>query len=241
MKLDGLVEGRLIKRYKRFLADIELADGSVLTAHCPNTGSMTRCAQPNSRVWLLHSDNPKRKYAYTWELVEVDDQYLCCVNTHRANALVAEALEHKVITELSAYDTVRREVPYHDKARIDFLLSSSDSALADAYVEVKSLTYLLPANEQTPLGMGVFPDAVTTRGAKHLEALMAMKAKGYRAVLLFCVPHTGIKVAGVADMVDPKYGQLLRQAQAQGVELMAYGAAISAQEIRLESALPLQL
>jgi len=226
MKLEAMIEGRLVKRYKRFLADVELADGSQVTAHCPNTGSMKHCAEPGSRVWLNDSGNPKRKYPLGWELVEVDGQHLCCINTGRANALIREGIEAGVITELQGYDRIRQEVKYgEENSRIDLLLEAEGQP--DTYVEIKNLTLL-----ETD-GWGSFPDAVTTRGAKHLRELMAMVAQGHRAVLMFCVTHAGIERARPADQIDPDYGRLLREAAAAGVEVLAYRATLTADEVRI--------
>lgn len=233
MKLDGLIEGRLLQRYKRFLADVELSDGRIVTAHCPNTGSMKHCAEPGSRVWLLDSGNPKRKYPLGWELVEVERQYLCCINTGRANALIREAIEQGVITELQGYDSIRQEVRYGENSRIDLLLEGAGRPAA--YVEIKNLTLLEADN------WGSFPDAVTARGAKHLTELMAMVAAGQRAVMVFCVPHTGIRQVRPADEIDPRYGQLLRQASQSGVEVLAYAASITPQEVRVTHAVPVCL
>lgn len=233
MFLGNLIEGELLKRYKRFLADVRLPDGTEVTAHCPNTGSMKNCAEPGSRVWLLDSGNPKRKYPLGWELVEIDQQYLACINTGRANALVKEAILDGVISELEGYDNIRQEVKYGENSRIDLLLESESKAAA--WVEVKNVTLLEEDNK------GYFPDAVTKRGAKHLRELMAMVAQGDRAVMLFCVPHTGIKQVSPADNIDPEYGQLLREASAAGVEILAYGAEITSEEIKLVTRLTVVL
>jgi len=233
MQLTDLIEGRLIKRYKRFLADVELSDGSVVTAHCPNTGSMKNCATPGSRVWLLDSANPKRKYPLGWELVEVEADALACINTGRANALVREAIEQGIVSELQGYGQIRQEVKYGENSRIDLLLQ--DEGKADAWVEIKNVTLLEEG------GWGSFPDAVTARGAKHLRELMAMVEQGARAVMLFCVPHGGIERVRPADHIDPTYGQLLREAVEAGVEVLAYGAVPTPTEVRLTRALPVVL
>ena len=226
MQLENLIEGRLIKRYKRFLADVVLPDGSELTVHCPNTGSMKNCAEPNSRVWIQDSGNAKRKYPFGWELVEVEGEYLACINTGRANKLVREAIEQGVISQLQGYRSIRQEVKYGENSRIDLLLE--DEAKGRAWVEVKNVTLLEADN------WGSFPDAVTKRGAKHLQELMAMVAQGDRAVMLFCVPHTGIKQVRPADQIDPEYGRLLREAMAAGVEVLAYAAEITPEQIALK-------
>ncbi len=208
-----LIQATLIKRYKRFLADVTLDDGSEITVHCPNTGSMKRCAEPGSRVWLYDSQSKTRKYQYTLEWVEVDGKYRACVNTARANQLVAEALEQGVISELKGYSDIKRE-PKVEDGRLDFLLTSETGERC--WVEVKSVTLL-----EEDHGLGCFPDAVTERGRKHLNRLQALKDAGDRAVLLFCVPHEGIREVTVADHIDPAYGKVLREVQKGGVEIMA--------------------
>lgn len=214
---EPLVEGRLIRRYKRFLADVRLADGSEVTAHCPNTGSMLGCQPENARVWLSRSDNPKRKLQYTWELVEAAPGHLACVNTARPNGQAREAVEADCVAELSGYSQCRAEVKYGtEKSRIDLLLSGHPSE-PDAWVEVKNVT--LAEN-----GQGFFPDAVTERGQKHLRELMAQVGKGERGVLFFVVNHTGIETVRPADHIDARYGQLLREACDAGVEVIAYRA-----------------
>ncbi|TGN38352.1 DNA/RNA nuclease SfsA [Marinobacter confluentis] len=217
MKIPGPVtEGRLIRRYKRFLADVILPDGSEVTAHCPNTGSMLGCQPDNARVVLSVSDNPKRKLKYTWELVETSAGVWACVNTARPNAQAREAIEQGVVTELSGYPVCRPEVKYgSEKSRIDLHLSGHES-LPDAWVEVKNVTL---CDDQ---GLGYFPDAVSTRGQKHLRELIAQVEAGDRAVLLFVVNHTGIELVKPADHIDPAYGKLLREAGAAGVEVLAY-------------------
>ncbi len=223
MKIPGpMTEGRLIRRYKRFLADVILPDGSEVTAHCPNTGSMLGCQPADARVILSVSDNPKRKLKYTWELVETSPGVWACVNTARPNAQAREAIERGLVTELAGYAQCRSEVRYgSEKSRIDLHLSGHESR-ADAWVEIKNVTLC----EQ---GKGYFPDAVTTRGQKHLRELIAQTEAGDRAVLLFLVNHTGIEVVKPADQIDPVYGKLLRQAHAAGVEVLAYRAGLVSQ------------
>ena len=214
---EPLIEGRLLRRYKRFLADVRLPDGTEVTAHCPNTGSMLGCQPPDGRVWLSRSDNPSRKLAYTWELVETAPGTLACVNTVRPNAQAREAIEAGRIIELAGYSHCRPEVRYgEEKSRIDLLLSGHETE-PDAWVEVKNVT--LEEN-----GQGFFPDAVTTRGQKHLRELMAQVALRDRAVLFFVVNHTGIETVRPADHIDQHYGRLLRQACDAGVEVIAYRA-----------------
>ncbi|MBV1914401.1 MAG: DNA/RNA nuclease SfsA [Pseudomonadales bacterium] len=218
----SLIEARLIKRYKRFLADVTLLDGSTITVHCPNTGKMTGCAEPGSRVWLSDSQNPKRKYRYTWELVETATG-LAYTHSAKANALVKEALTKNQIAELTGYAQIKAEQPYGDRgSRVDFLLQGSKNGdnRPDCFVEVKAVTL----DEQ---GIGYFPDTVSARGLKHLEELSGCANAGQRAVLLFCVQHQGIKEVRPAAHIDPKYAAGVEAALTQGVEVIAYRAEIN--------------
>lgn len=221
--------GTLLRRYKRFLADVRLSDGSEITIHCPNTGSMKNCIVPESLCWFSHSDNPKRKYPHTWEVATVPGGHLAGVNTGRANALAERAILKGVITELQGYRSLRREVRYgQEKSRIDFLLEGGLEEGPDlCYVEVKSVTLM-----DEP-GQGLFPDAVSQRGSKHLRELIEVARNGHRAVLLFCVQHTGIEWVEPADLIDPHYGEMLRRASQAGVEIIAYGAAIEPAQAQL--------
>lgn len=229
-----LLEGRLIQRYKRFLADVRLADGTVVTAHTPNTGSMLGCAEPGSRVWLRDSGKPERKYPLSWEIVEADGTTLVGINTGLSNALVREALEQGVVGALAGYGDIRREVRYgNERSRIDLLLQGHATA-ADCYLEVKNVT--LAEN-----GTALFPDAVSARGAKHLRELMSVVDSGLRAALCFCVQRGDVQVMEPADRIDPEYGRTLRSARARGVELFAYRAAVSTAGIRLDTAIPVLL
>ncbi len=229
MRYPQLLEGRLQRRYKRFLADVELADGEVVTAHCPNTGSMRNCCDPGSRVWLYDSDNPKRKLRYTWELVEVAGRYLACINTQRANHLVKEAVQEQRIPELSDYDYLLTEQRYgKENSRIDLLLQGD--GVPDCYVEIKNLTMM-----QDDARSGVFPDAVTERGRKHLRELMGMVEQGNRAVLFFNVAHTGIRHVAPAWDIDGKYATTLQEAMERGVEVLAYSAVINPESITLRN------
>lgn len=234
MKLPhDLLEGRLIRRYKRFLLDVALADGEVLTAHTSNTGAMTGCSTPGSRVWLSRADNPKRKYAHTWEMVEVEPGVMCGINTLRSNHLVAEAIESGVVSELGSYATMRREVNYgRQGSRVDLLLETPETDSRPAcYVEVKNVTL-------ASRGVAYFPDAVTVRGVKHLRELMAMVEAGMRAVIFFCVQRTDCVEVRPADEIDSEYGRVLREAMAAGVEAIAYQAEVGPAEIRLVRRLP---
>lgn len=226
-----LVAARLIKRYKRFLADVTLHDGTALTAHCPNTGSLFGCQTPGSRVWLSRSGNPKRKYAYTWELVELADGTMVGINTGRSNALVREAIESGVIGELAGYDEVRPEVRYGDEnSRADFLLTGRIGA---CYVEVKNVTAAVDD------GIALFPDAVSTRGTRHLRELMASLCQaGQRAVLCYCVQRSDVHEVRPADDIDPDYGRTLREALDAGVEVIAYRAKLNPEAVGLVERIP---
>ncbi len=232
-----LQEATLIKRYKRFLADFETTSGELLTVHCPNTGSMMNCQTPGSRVWYSISENPKRKYPHTWEIVETEHHHLVGINTARANALVKEAIDTELIAELTGYTTIQREVPYgKESSRIDFVLSSdNDAQKVDCYVEVKNVSLGFED------GLGMFPDAVTVRGQKHLRELLEIKASGKRAVLLFCIQHSGIDRLVPADAIDPEYGKLIRKAANFGVEILGYGAVLAPEKIKLERKIPIHL
>ncbi len=205
-----LSSGTLIKRYKRFFADIELDTGQVITAHCPNTGPMTGLYIPGNRVWVSHSDNPKRKLKYTWELIEVDDNgpIWVGVNTMLPNRVTKLLLEKKCIAELSDYEQLRTEVPYgQEKSRIDFLLT--DAAGQRTYLEVKNTTWV-----QGP--QALFPDTVTTRGQKHLREMTALLPED-RVCMLYFINRGDCRSFAPGDTADPHYGQLLREAVAAGM------------------------
>lgn len=233
MKFEPILEPAvLIKRYKRFLADITLPDGSERTIHCANTGAMTGCATPGNKVWYSTSDNPKRKYPNSWELSETATGHRICINTARANQLAVEAIESGTIKELQGYDQLQTEVKYgNENSRIDILLNSENKP--KCYIEVKSVTLL----DEDESGQGYFPDAVTTRGQKHLRELAQMAQNGSRAVLLFTVLHSGIEKVSPAHHIDANYSQLLKYAQEQGVEVLCYKAELSHYEIKLVKAL----
>ncbi|NRF24571.1 DNA/RNA nuclease SfsA [Vibrio coralliilyticus] len=229
MKFDPQLESAiLIKRYKRFLADITLPDGSERTIHCANTGAMTGCATAGNTVWYSTSDNPKRKYPNSWELTQTSNGHRICINTARANQLAVEAIEAGVIKELQGYEQLKTEVKYgSENSRIDILLKSQHQPTC--YIEVKSVTLL----DEEKQGQGYFPDAVTTRGQKHLRELTEMAQNGSRAVLLFTVLHSGIEKVSPAHHIDAKYSQLLKSAQEQGVEVLCYKAELSNTEMKL--------
>jgi len=236
-----LSPAQLVRRYKRFLADIVLPNGEMTTVHCPNTGSMKNCIQPDSPCWYSTSNNLARKYPFTLEVVTTPSGHLAGINTSRANSLVECAIRNGVIAELQGYSSLKREVVYgSEKSRIDFLLECEGQDISEVkrcYVEVKNVT-LMEAE-----GQGLFPDAVSERGTKHLRELMQMVKEGHRAVLLFCVQHTGIEWVEPADLIDPHYGETLRQAVAVGVEVIAYRAAINIKvsDISVQKKLPVKI
>jgi sugar fermentation stimulation protein A len=233
---DPLIRGRLQRRYKRFLSDITLDDGSEVVAHCANPGSMMGLAEPGAPVWLSPSRNPARKLKYSWELVEVpsdNGSALVGINTGRANALVAEGLEAGKVPELAGYARRRAEVRYGAKSRVDFLLE--DPGRPACYVEVKSVTL-----KRQP-GLAEFPDAVTARGTKHLGELAEMVRQDQRAVLFFLVQRGDCaRVAPAAD-IDPAYAEALDRALAAGVEILCYQCNLSPAGIVLDEGLPLAL
>ncbi len=221
----GLLPGLFIKRYKRFFVDIRTAQGETITIHCPNTGSMKHCQQSESPCWYSLSDNPKRKLAGTLEIVTSAFGNLAGVNTARPNHLVREAIEADLVPELRGYEVIRSEVRYGDeKSRIDLLLEGESGC---CYVEVKNVTL------DCGNGRAQFPDAVTSRGSKHLRELIAMVAAGHRAVLFFCVQLSGVEEVSVAADIDPTYAQTLNMAIAQGVEVLAWQADLSEHSISL--------
>lgn len=220
----------LIQRYKRFLADVITPEGETLTLHCPNTGAMTGCATPGDTVWYSTSENPKRKYAHTWELTQTRQGAFICVNTLRANTLTKEAILAGNLPELTGYSALKSEVKYGaERSRIDFLLQADDRR--NCYIEVKSVTL---AEQQS----GFFPDAVTLRGQKHLRELMSVAANGDRAVILFAVLHSAVEHFSPARHIDEEYARLLNDAQRQGVEILAYKAELSADNITLSLPVP---
>lgn len=228
-----LTQATFLKRYKRFLVDVRLENGEELTIHCPNTGSMKHCQEPETPCWFSVSDNPKRKLPGTLEIVTTSQGFLAGVNTGRPNLLVKEAISAGTVPELAGYDHIKSEVRYgEEKSRIDLLLESGDSK---CFVEVKNVTL-----EDKP-GLLLFPDAVTARGTKHLRELMAMVGQGHRAVLFFCVQHSGVKQVAPAAGIDPLYAETLKEAVARGVEVLAYDCVLSPEEIRLNNSVAFQL
>jgi sugar fermentation stimulation protein A len=224
-----LLPARLIRRYKRFLADVCLDDGTITTVHCPNPGRMLGLDAPDSRVWLSYSPNPGRKLALTLELIEVDDG-LVGINTMHPNRLVEEALLAKAVPELAAYTWLRREVAYDECSRIDFLLRGD--GLPDCYVEVKNVHLRRDA-------MAAFPDTITARGTKHLGALRRQVASGTRAVIFYVVQRTDCGAFCVAGDVDPVYAAAFEDALGHGVEALCHRCEIGLEEITLASSMPI--
>ena len=227
-----LLRGTLIKRYKRFLTDVELESGEVVVAHCANSGSMLSVNEPGAEVWVSPSDNPNRKLKYTWELIRIGDG-LVGINTQHPNALVEEAVKAGAIPELAGYGSVRREVKYGKNSRIDLLLE--DDAKAPCYVEVKNCTM------RRGDGPIEFPDAVTSRGAKHLVELADMVADGARAVMMYLVQREDGDRFTIAADIDPAYAEGLKTARAAGVEVLCYRCRVRPDEIVLTEPVPVRL
>lgn len=207
---------KLIKRYKRFLADVILPSGEITTIHCANTGAMTGCGVEGDTIYYSISDNVKRKYPYSWELTQTSNGDVICINTQRANQLVEQALKQQAVKELQLYDQLQREVKYGEEgSKVDFLLTNSTTQ-QPCYLEVKSCTLLQQ-------DMGYFPDTVTARGQKHLRELMYLQQQGVQTALLFAVMHSGIKQMQAAQHIDAEYAKLLDQAKQAGVLVLAYG------------------
>lgn len=226
---DKLTRGTLVKRYKRFLADVELQDGSIVTAHCANSGSMMGLKEPGSPVYLSPNRNPKAKLDWRWELVEAQG-VLVGINTSRPNHIVEEAIREGQVEELAGYGSIRREVKYGQNSRIDLLLEEDDLC----YVEVKNVT--LREGDKA-----LFPDAVTARGTKHLRELMDMVAEGHRAVMFYLVQRGDCSSFSAADKIDPTYASTLREAIKAGVEIVCYECKLSPEKIEVAGSLPVSL
>jgi len=234
MQLPPLTHGILHRRYKRFLADITLDDGREIVAHCPNTGRMTSCWHPGAPVQVSHSDNPKRKLAWTLERVDMGRGWIG-VHTGRVNEIIAEAITAGGIDSLTGYQTLKREVTFNTdahRARLDIQLT--DGKVADAWVEVKNATLLVGNHVQ-------FPDAVTERGLKHLDVLAEIVAQGNRGVLVFAINRPEGACFSAADSVDPAYGRRLREVIELGVEVIAPRLVHRSQSISVEGSLPITL
>lgn len=232
-----LFVGTLIKRYKRFLADIRLDDGTLITAHCANPGAMTGLAPTGARVWVSKSHSKTRKLPYSWELVEVEafgTPTLVAINTNNPNKIGAEAIEKQLIPELAGYGPPQREVKYGQNSRIDILLEQPGRHLC--YVEIKNVSLRRDAE-----GLAEFPDSVTSRGLKHLQELTAMVTAGHRAVMLFIIQRQDCTAFAPAIDIDPAYGTGLVTAAANGVELLAWDCEVTTNEIVLRRAVEIIL
>lgn len=216
-----LKRAKFLRRYKRFLADVIL-DGEEVTVHCPNTGSMKNCLVPDSECWVSESNNPTRKYRYTWELATTSCGGIACINTQRANQVVAEAIDNNLVAGLPGDPKtrdVKREMPYAGNHRVDFWVNAAGQQV---FLEVKSVTLSFGEGE------GAFPDAVSKRASAHLDALMACMREGHRAYLVYCVQHSSIQRVRPAYEIDPVYGEQLRKAVEQGLQVVALGCELNA-------------
>lgn len=224
-----LVEARLLRRYKRFLADVEMAGGEFVTAHCANPGTMLGLAEPGMRLLLSKSASTTRKLAWSWELVEADGT-LVGINTTHPNGLVAEAIAANAIPELAGYDRLKREVRYGVNSRIDILLSGD--ARPDTFVEIKNI------HLSRTKGLAEFPDCVTARGAKHLRELSAMVAAGHRAVMVYLVQRSDTREFALARDIDPPYAAAFDLARDAGVEMLAYDCRVTPEEVAVNRRIP---
>jgi sugar fermentation stimulation protein A len=220
----------LIKRYKRFLADVRIADGTEFTVHCPNSGSMRGCSTPDSQVFISRSGNPKRKYPCTLEMIREGTTWIG-VNTMRTNHLVTEAIREGQISEFREMDSIKAEIKTSASSRLDLLLTKGKRTI---YMEIKTCSLVED-------GCAMFPDAVTTRGTKHLHELVDLVARGYEGVIFFCVQRMDADHFRPAAHIDPLYAEALAHAQQQGVKVLVYQAKVSAEEIRIVRALPFSL
>ena len=230
LPLPPLIPGVLLKRYKRFLADVRLETGEIVTAHCPNSGSMKGCAEPGRPVYLSRSSNPKRKLPYTWELIRMSGS-LVGVNTLLPNRLVCEAISCGQIDPLRGYPNIDREVGIGNRSRIDMMLSGGD--LPRCYVEVKNCTWVRE-------GIARFPDAVTERGRKHMAALQELAGRGFRAAVFFLVQRMDAQVFRPARELDPAYSEALRNAAKAGVEVLAYDVNLTLKSIQIRRPLTIE-
>ncbi len=229
---DPLIRGRLLRRYKRFLSDIELDNGEIVVAHCANPGSMTGLKDTGAPVWLSPSRNPKRKLKYSWELIQVDG-HMVGINTAWPNRIVEEAVTAQLVPELAGYPSLRREVPYGRNSRIDLLLEAADRP--PCYLEVKNVHLRRTA------GLAEFPDSVTKRGAKHLRELSEMADQGARAVMFFLVQRGDCASFQVAADIDPDYDRALHAALDHGVEVLCYSCRVGEEAIELDRPLPVTI
>lgn len=236
--LPDLIPGKLIKRYKRFLADVELDSGEKVTAHCPNTGTMRACSEPGRKVYLSSHDNPKRKYKHTWEIIEMTSS-LVGVNTLLPNRLVYHSIKAGRLKEFAEYEDVRAEVKVGEKHRLDLMISKNgpNSCCADTcYIEIKNCSLVED-------GAACFPDAVTVRGRNHLIELQRLAASGFRTMMFFLINRMDARIFKPADHIDPAYGKELRKAHQNGVEIMVYDVEydLGQGKVRLRNQVPFQL
>ena len=230
MEFQKLLSGRLIKRYKRFLADIILENGEEITAHVPNSGAMTSCIEENCKVWVTFHDNPKRKLKYTLELTQIGEN-LICTNTGVANKIAIEAIKNGTIKELQGYDSLKPEQKYGQNSRIDILLENEKEK---CYVEVKSVSLKIDNTL-------AFPDSVTTRGTKHLNELKDMIKEGHRAVMLYVIQRTDKASFRIANEIDKKYYETFKEVIDLGVEVLVYQSDINYEEIYIKSKVKMEL
>jgi sugar fermentation stimulation protein A len=226
-----LIPGTLIKRYKRFMADVKLTSNEVVTAHCPNSGSMQECCEPGRPVYLSFHDNPKRKLKYTWELIEMPTS-LVGVNTMVPNRLVSKSIEAGMVTDLDGYDNIVREVKTPNNSRLDILLSKGEKDRC--FVEIKNCTLVKD-------GIAFFPDAVTSRGLKHIVELRSLISSGTRCVMFYLIQRMDAGIFQPADHIDPEYGRELRHAAEQGIEILVYDVCIDLETITLNRKIPYKL
>jgi len=224
-----LIHGKLIKRYKRFLADVELDSGEIVVAHCTNSGSMKTCIENGADVYLTHVDDPKRKTKYTWEMIYINGDWVG-INTGIPNLLVSEAIRDQEIEGLDFYSEVRRELKFED-SRFDVFAKNDQGS---CFIEVKNVSMKVGDHAR-------FPDSVTTRGKKHLETLMRVKAQGMRAVMFYVIQRSDVSIFGPAWDIDPNYADALKKAVDSGVEVFAYQAKVTPKGIDLLKQLPVDL
>ena len=233
---DPLIRGRLIKRYKRFLADIELQDGTIVVAHCANSGSMLSINDPGAEVWISRAKNPNRKLRYTWEMIRIG-RTLVGVNTSLPNKIVANAVARGKIPELTGYDVIQKEVKYGNNSRIDLLLKRNTQDNCErCYVEIKSVTMKRDRSRIAPVE---FPDAVTARGTKHLLELSEMVKQGHRAVMFYLTQRADSPNFKIASDIDPEYWKGLTMAMNSGVEVLCYACQVSRRKIVIKHPVPL--
>lgn len=231
IKWPPLIAGTLISRYKRFLADVRLESGEIITAHCPNSGAMTGCSQPGRRVFVSSHDDPRRKLKYTWQLIHMPTS-LVGINTMIPNRLVAHSIKQGRIQDLLGYDKILSEIKVGKNSRIDLLLQNGENERC--YVEVKNCTLV-------ERGQALFPDAVTSRGKKHLTELQGLVTQGYRCVMFYLIQRMDACTFSSADEIDPVYGKELRKAVSNGVEILAYDVRIDYEHIKIHRKVPWNL